>query len=472
MAAANISSLPSWLPTNAALVHFSNCTLASQFYAQSQGSGDLLVHQTTDLFYDGLSDFWAANNITQPRPAQVISFLVDSESLDQPLVLGFVKQLFTFVENECRADYCKILPWQGNADLNGRGMLVSYFVQAILVTFYMIVLGLGRLKTSSRMFKNWPKYERVLVAVQESTKSFLDASMLFCIVVLVASLYIFARALDDQNVLITTYAQFSSTLVSLFTLFPTLVLHSCASNHLRRGGFRQCVWLFIGCLTIVVMALFLNGMSVSAAVVGIRLYKASKTHDQAALDKESAVLNQAADSERQNRWEVDCVDPNIVYTFLDVIVLVMCLITVFTVIYLAFVKNVFRIPFFGLKGYPRLNKFRKIWWCVSASLAFVGMWASLGAFVYYRINFNKLAGATNKDNEWSFGQVLALSTWVPVVVELLFIGNKGAIVALTGQMSDKYQVVHAPVVEHVDTDMSLTSHGDDGEKGKYEPVVM
>lgn len=46
------------------------------------------------------------------------------------------------------------------------------------------------------------------------------------------------------------------------------------------------------------------------------------------------------------------------------------------------------------------------------------MWALLGLFTRYRSSLRSVMGSSNKDSEWSFGQVLALTTWVPVAVDL------------------------------------------------------
>jgi hypothetical protein len=349
-------------------------------------------------------------------------------------------------------------------------MLVSYFVQAGLATFYMAILGLGRLNKSSRLFKRSSLYERVLVAVQESTKSFLDASILFCTVMLIATLYTFSKALANPNAMMTTYAQFSSALISLFTIFPTVLLHACASNHLRRGKFRQGVWAFVGCLTIAMSALFLNVGS--SALVGLPETNAKHAGNEEEVKKLEKFLRETSDAENQNLWEYNCVDRSVLQGFVLAIIIALFCMVVMTVFYLVILKNILRISFLKSKGRPKLKRFRKNWWWVSGLLAFGGMWVTLAMFVYFRTAFNRRAGTTNKDAEWSFGQILALSTWVPVVVELLFIGRKGAVAALTGQLSDKYQVVLAPEFIRRATDRTLTSSSGDGEKGNYEPVVV
>ena len=57
---------------------------------------------------------------------------------------------------------------------------------------------------------------------------------------------------------------------------------------------------------------------------------------------------------------------------------------------------------------------------VNGLIAGVLMWTSLGLFQRYRdvILVSTNDGGNNKDGQWTFGQVLALATWLPVAVDL------------------------------------------------------
>lgn len=52
-----------------------------------------------------------------------------------------------------------------------------------------------------------------------------------------------------------------------------------------------------------------------------------------------------------------------------------------------------------------------------------------------------LGGDNNRDNEWSFGQVLALGTWVPVLVQFGYLWWEKPTVALSGRLMAPYEVV-------------------------------
>ena len=50
------------------------------------------------------------------------------------------------------------------------------------------------------------------------------------------------------------------------------------------------------------------------------------------------------------------------------------------------------------------------------------MWTFLGLFQRYRRTIRERTGPAEQDGKWTFGQVLALATWVPVLVDLVAIG--------------------------------------------------
>jgi hypothetical protein len=72
------------------------------------------------------------------------------------------------------------------------------------------------------------------------------------------------------------------------------------------------------------------------------------------------------------------------------------------------------------------------------------MWGFLMFFTVFRGQMNSRAGASNKDSEWSFGQILGLACWVPVIVELGYILREGPEKALSGLLVEPYEVKEKP----------------------------
>lgn len=64
---------------------------------------------------------------------------------------------------------------------------------------------------------------------------------------------------------------------------------------------------------------------------------------------------------------------------------------------------------------------RELWELGVAWVMLLLAWALLAYFSMLREEIIETAGAADEANEWGFGQVLTLGTWVPVVLEWLYI---------------------------------------------------
>ncbi|KAI8943287.1 hypothetical protein NX059_001307 [Plenodomus lindquistii] len=69
------------------------------------------------------------------------------------------------------------------------------------------------------------------------------------------------------------------------------------------------------------------------------------------------------------------------------------------------------------------------------------MWLCLGWFIYFQARSADLSGEENRDNEWSFGQILALATWTPILVEFAYVWYQKPVEALNGRLIDPFEVV-------------------------------
>jgi hypothetical protein len=68
------------------------------------------------------------------------------------------------------------------------------------------------------------------------------------------------------------------------------------------------------------------------------------------------------------------------------------------------------------------------------------MWAGLAWFLQFQIQRNSRGGEDNKETQWSFGQVQAVATWVPVIVEFGYVWSEGQVEELNGQLKDSFEV--------------------------------
>ena len=76
------------------------------------------------------------------------------------------------------------------------------------------------------------------------------------------------------------------------------------------------------------------------------------------------------------------------------------------------------------------------------AMLFFNIW-----LVYLTIRIRSRAGAHNKDSEWTFGQILALATWVPFLAEFAYTWLEEPEDALNGRLPAPYEVVVASTVD-------------------------
>jgi hypothetical protein len=59
-------------------------------------------------------------------------------------------------------------------------------------------------------------------------------------------------------------------------------------------------------------------------------------------------------------------------------------------------------------------------WCV---LLFMLMYIALGSFAAKRAITSEAAGPTLEENQWGFGQVMAIATWLPTVLDFAIVAQ-------------------------------------------------
>ncbi|PSN69213.1 hypothetical protein BS50DRAFT_586553 [Corynespora cassiicola Philippines] len=432
----NSSFDPSWFPSNLSHMQFHNCTLAGEWgavYWRTPGE-NLPMSLTASLLKDGLLDYLKGENLTiLPTEAQALGWLMGRiSSGSNDLVLSMEK----FAVDNCMREACPRMGWQGNSDLVGVGvrlsfklfpyisidtfrqMLVNYAIQAALTTIYAFFFFF---KIRHKSLEGMTKNETVIF---HSMPAFLNTAIVFCFAMLVAALFVFGSAFKDLKTPITTYSASTTALMSIFTVLPALILNLCAATTLRRSLARKFGWTLISLLTVTVYILFL-----------VRKYM-PRQYGNGLTDEAVMGIN---DPEFQVRWELRCLDK---YD-LDIL-------TTFTTIALSMILAVGYGCFGGLLSIlwakkPIKAAYLKQWNNTRHTISFcsiLGMWI-IFAFFAGRITTttSNYGGKTNKDGEWSFGQALGLATWVPVVVDAFYIYCKDPEDGLTEQLTIPYRVV-------------------------------
>jgi heme/copper-type cytochrome/quinol oxidase subunit 2 len=288
-------------------------------------------------------------------------------------------------------------------------MLVTYVFQASLVTVCVFALAASRLDWADRV----PIFTRTLLAVRHSIGSFLSASFVFCIAMLFASLL--ATVDDASNARLTTWALM--LIVPVSSILPVLILHIATANTLRRAQGWKMLWAVVVVLLFALMMRTLHAVRTDGAAPGRWNIE-------------------------QSQWESNClISPGL---------------TLGPIINLALVVG--GLLFFGIGAHLVhfvVSKWRRakekkatrlvqiIRWITLVS-AFSFMWTFVGWLIYFTLLLRDRTRNGNKDQEWGFGQVLALATWIPCVVEFAYVWWENPKEALNGRLMKPYSVVEAP----------------------------
>ncbi|GKT81268.1 C6 zinc finger domain containing protein [Colletotrichum tofieldiae] len=84
-----------------------------------------------------------------------------------------------------------------------------------------------------------------------------------------------------------------------------------------------------------------------------------------------------------------------------------------------FITTGFKIP--GMVDKPWVKRWRSMWRLMIAWINMLIMWGILAYFTYFRQKIIDAADGLDKNDKWTFGQVLALAAWAPILAEIFYI---------------------------------------------------
>ncbi|RYP16395.1 hypothetical protein DL765_005175 [Monosporascus sp. GIB2] len=391
------SFTPSWQADSA---DETSCKYAGEFFATWMTTPEQIEAQT----YRGPGMTMTAEYLrvlfNRPREdgtvtdGQLLQWFADEEMEAQRAGDGAYEQfLISYVQpalTNCGASVCRSLGWDGNADLAGIGVFTSYYIEAILATIFFIVLLAWRSK------ENRP---RLLVAFLETLNDLAYGVFLFSIAVMFASLHYVIVARNDPNS-VTTYETITSTLVSVFSICPAILMYQMArwkadretrpedKLKTKQAKRLQLVILFV------LWALML-------AIVNL-----GRDRDPNATAIEAGSIG--------HPFELFC--PVLAEGYHEVIRIIVDGVSglgLICLLVLAFYKR-------RAGDETKRPKFIRVVSLGLPLLAWIAMWLFLGVFTVLRARIIEVAGASDESNEWGFGQIVALATWVPVISKFVY----------------------------------------------------
>ncbi|RYP26184.1 hypothetical protein DL767_008136 [Monosporascus sp. MG133] len=329
----------------------------------------------------------------------------------------------------CKNEFCAAIAIQGNSDM--AGVVASYYVEAALVTLYFIVLPLARLvQRHSKAYMpsigiDLPSsLQRLTDAFRGSLSVITDSAAVLSLAMLTAAIFT-TMQFDSRQAhrdwvdgsALSAYDVELATIVSTFSIFPVVILGSLTSE----GGGSRRKWLRRW-LLLVLYALLVTQMILVFMLHPVNITKGlvNGFHD-CASDKLPIM------------WD----------TYFTILFLIICTAPPAALLITLCV---------GLWHYSTRREggtgsrwsipgwYKRTLRLCSKIACFGMMWVQLGVLVYFRGEVIKQV-ADDPEAKWAFGQVLALSTWAPVVVEFGYILIFGMKHGLDERLPRGYQAV-------------------------------
>ncbi|KZL81740.1 c6 zinc finger domain containing protein [Colletotrichum incanum] len=382
------------------------------YYASAMPKG----YHTT---FDEVAKWFAYNMYHTPYPENSTTpeYYLFSERFNATVLYG--------PKAHCPTEFCKAVGYTGNQDLCGIGVVVSYYLEGILATMYLLAFTIHQMRQhlNKKVYeKPRPTHKqgvgnRIFDAFRGSLDIFLGGAMLISVAMLGASVYAGATnfkertgANPDLPSPDSIYEMALALIASNFSVFPVMLLYALA----KHDGHRK--WLHRSVLFL------LWGLSVTV------VYLAPRGEVDYTLRK-SGQRNFECDQRGSQYWHV-------VKATQFLVIGLPLLWLVLTV----FVTTGFRIP--GMVDKPWVKRWRSMWRLMIAWINMLIMWGILAYFTYFRQKIIDAADGLDKNDKWTFGQVLALAAWAPILAELFYILAFGLEDGLSGHMPAGYHAVH------------------------------
>lgn len=291
-------------------------------------------------------------------------------------------------------------------------MLVTYLMQQLLISLYLYPIVRTRLGIKPNRTDRKSFISRTLLAMRLSTTAFLSASAVFSIALLLASNITMAQ--QESTSVLATFVL--SAVVPLNSVFPVVILQLATPGTFRRLKGRLMLW---GVIDVLILVLVIRGIFV-------------------------LVMTTAEDSTQIGGDPIGqkaCVDMDFapwVYLCWATAALLVIGLTVFVV---GSLLSVLRHRPSVFVRFPSWTSWTILFVSFFAML-FFNIW-----LVYLTIRIRARAGAYNKDSEWTFGQILALATWVPFLAEFAYTWLEEPEDALNGRLPAPYEVVVASTID-------------------------
>lgn len=279
-----------------------------------------------------------------------------------------------------------------------------------------MVISLNSVKALQE-YHTWTKVHTIF---EKTLSLFLDTSLLFSISMLLAAIYRFSSAFQhpsrEENTFM--YSQLNAVTISLFSVLPPLLLQ-LLERRLRRKIIRAMLWFLV----------------ISFVTTLTILYQQWRGHDPISKNFADHILNMITEHAAQAVWLSFCdLNNKSLLDALDCAIIIAQLLLFLNLpcwIYLLFTilsarKRSSRVPqrhmdnglhriFSGWQKTCRWVRALNIFVCCAT------MWLLLSIFTAIAVRLADAMGQWSKDRRWSVGQILAMATFAPLIIDIIAI---------------------------------------------------
>ncbi|RYP71345.1 hypothetical protein DL769_004713 [Monosporascus sp. CRB-8-3] len=373
-----------------------DCTLYSKYAAS------YFRHEAEGIALATIEDYFRSalplGFVPRPTRLQIIEWYDSLVGNNSALWNAEYKRTIYDARHVCNNEFCAAIAIQGNSDMDGVGVLASYYVEAALATLYFIVPALVRLVQRhskaymARIGMNLPSsLQRLTDAFRGSLNVITGSAAVVSLAMLTAAIFatmqfdsLQARRDWEDGSALSAYDVELATIVSTFSIFPVVILGSLTSES---GGWRR-KWLRRW-LLLVLYALLVTQMILVFFLHPVNITKG------AALG-----LHDCASEKLPMMWDT---------YFIILFFVTCCAPPAALLITLCLSLWHYSNRREGVTGsrWPIPGWYKRTLRLCSQITCFGMMWVQLGVLIYFRGEAIKRV-EDDPEIEWTFGQVLAL----------------------------------------------------------------
>ncbi|KAF4977989.1 hypothetical protein FDECE_18284 [Fusarium decemcellulare] len=265
------------------------------------------------------------------------------------------------IEDRCREEFCESMQWEGNPDLAGIGVLAAYFILAVFTTIFCLVYFANNIHRASKYHliehRDW----------SPTLEVFWVSSAYFALGLVFAGICVLAIEGGTEHTAVFVLLGAMIAISGLQALWP-IYRPTCGHRWFAKG---------------IIAALEVSVIIISIYVAQVRTWESD--------------------------FELYCFHSLPAQHLIS------------RILYLPIGITAFGLIIAGLKWTRKLPsgvREELLDYAIIVS-GFLMMWFSLALFMHLRTQMGGLVGDSYAENEWGFGQVLAVVACLPTVAQFL-----------------------------------------------------